>query len=437
MKLALRLILISTFATFAATACGTVKDDADAGPTGEVCDDGVDNDGDGMNDCADPDCAGAVVCIEDCTNGTDDDGDGETDCADSDCSADAACQEICDDGDDNDLDGDTDCADSDCDGAANGCPEACDDGRDNDGDGDTDCADTDCIGNSACPEICDDNVDNDGDLATDCLDPDCFDEVGCAVLYVADGRAGVVGNLYSVDPTNATITGQVALDVGLTGMSFSPTRVLYGSQSIGRGGGGKVFGPPLVGNLVTIDRATGVSTVVGPLVDAGGGTHYHSPDITFVGASLFGWTENGDMPTSIEIVGDTTPGLVTTIGPRVSSAGSGMATRADGTVFWIDDMRGTSGQLYSIDVTTGAATALGLVTSDNGNYQPGNINSMTFHEGTLYGVHIVPPAAPAVFGGPSGSEGTTELVAIDVATLKITIIGPLPDGIDAIASTSL
>jgi hypothetical protein len=52
----------------------------------EVCDDGVDNDGDGQVDCADPDCATNPVCkVEICGNCTDDDGDGLVDYEDADC----------------------------------------------------------------------------------------------------------------------------------------------------------------------------------------------------------------------------------------------------------------------------------------------------------------------------------------------------------------
>ena len=67
----------------------------------ELCDDGVDNDGDIYADCADPDCASTPACagcnggldptpefgVAACTDGLDNDCDGVTDCADDDCSA--------------------------------------------------------------------------------------------------------------------------------------------------------------------------------------------------------------------------------------------------------------------------------------------------------------------------------------------------------------
>lgn len=61
----------------------------------EVCDNGVDDDGDGLADCWDPKCAcGAVQPETDlgaCSNGLDDDRDGLIDCEDPDCSQVAHC----------------------------------------------------------------------------------------------------------------------------------------------------------------------------------------------------------------------------------------------------------------------------------------------------------------------------------------------------------
>jgi hypothetical protein len=58
----------------------------------EICDNGIDDDGDTMTDCADTDCATALECnLEICDNGTDDNGDGAVDCDDEDCTESAAC----------------------------------------------------------------------------------------------------------------------------------------------------------------------------------------------------------------------------------------------------------------------------------------------------------------------------------------------------------
>lgn len=102
-----------------------------------ICDDGFDNDANGMDDCDDPNCqiggdgSGADICFE----------------------------VTCDDTMDNDTeapgapDG-ADCEDEDCDGVGIcefGAELTCDDGMDNDGDGNTDCADTmDCPDTTPC-----------------------------------------------------------------------------------------------------------------------------------------------------------------------------------------------------------------------------------------------------------------------------------------------
>ncbi|MFT4702474.1 MAG: putative RND superfamily exporter protein [Bradymonadia bacterium] len=103
---------------------------------GALCNDGVDNDGDGTVDCEEPGCfASTEACralagdvdVEQggaaCTNGVDDDGDGFTDCEDDSCVAHIACswrssaesgRSACGDGVDNDADGRADCEDADC-----------------------------------------------------------------------------------------------------------------------------------------------------------------------------------------------------------------------------------------------------------------------------------------------------------------------------------
>jgi hypothetical protein len=181
----------------------------------EDCSNGLDDDDDGLADCADPDCHEALcddgnpatnsrclngacrAVVEDaCSDGVDNDGDGLTDCADFNCQ-DRPCADMdpctatvageapacrdgrcvgsieicCDDGFDNNANGFTDCDDSSCRGRACTGPEgtggigrcyrdrcvgitetACGDGIDNDNDGLIDCADADCR-----DMACDDN----------------------------------------------------------------------------------------------------------------------------------------------------------------------------------------------------------------------------------------------------------------------------------------
>ncbi len=147
----------------------------------ELCGDAVDNDADGSTDCVDLDCdcvGGDCVgkCGETCGDGRDNDGDGLTDCADLTCNS-PACPEVCGDARDNDFDGNVDCEDDACFGAS--CVEDCFDFADNDGDGGGECDDSDCIGLIECVEECGDLLDNDLDDDIDCMDPDCREDVAC------------------------------------------------------------------------------------------------------------------------------------------------------------------------------------------------------------------------------------------------------------------
>ncbi len=195
--------------------CGT----GDAGVTTEDCTDGVDNDCDGLIDCAEPSCgnkhcsmatAGAGgVCTagtcqattEDCKNGYDDDGDGKADCNDTDCQPvgnllGKACDALgntcsnpdstntstcnicsgngknpqpvetsCGDGADNDCSGKIDCQDDKCDALpCTGTGKVCDKTLHT-------CV---CKSAEATGEVsCADGADNDCDGLIDCIDPDC------------------------------------------------------------------------------------------------------------------------------------------------------------------------------------------------------------------------------------------------------------------------
>jgi hypothetical protein len=62
-----------------------------------ICEDGLDNDNDGLTDCADSDCAGIAFCgtegrQETCSDGYDNDGDGDIDCTDSGCANNRSCR---------------------------------------------------------------------------------------------------------------------------------------------------------------------------------------------------------------------------------------------------------------------------------------------------------------------------------------------------------
>ena len=167
------------------------------------CGDGVDNDGDGATDAQDPSCA-ASATTDSCRDGVDNDGDGATDYpADPSCAGfggdEWAGNPSCNDGVDNDGDGQTDLADDGCSArddddemsaVGSDVLSACADGVDNDGDGQTDLDDSaDCPTANSGGEVrpkCDDGIDDDGDGLTDAADPDCFNRAGAAEVRADD-----------------------------------------------------------------------------------------------------------------------------------------------------------------------------------------------------------------------------------------------------------
>jgi len=124
----------------------------DVAPPAETnCNDGIDNNNNGLTDCADPDCDGFVIPSSATTCGQ------------------GACAST----------GNLECRNSgQFDTCQPGSPGAegpfdsasCSDGIDNDCDGTTDASDSGCV---APPEICDDGIDNNGDGLIDCADPQC------------------------------------------------------------------------------------------------------------------------------------------------------------------------------------------------------------------------------------------------------------------------
>lgn len=155
-----------------------------------LCRNGLDDDGDGLVDAADPECtagddweggaAGPCFQLDRCANGLDDDGDGELDGADADCKAGQAFEgpvPACANGLDDDGDGVADRADPDCsderdDDERGREISTCADGLDNDGNGLVDTDDPTCQ-----EERCDDGEDNrergDDDELRDTEDPEC------------------------------------------------------------------------------------------------------------------------------------------------------------------------------------------------------------------------------------------------------------------------
>jgi len=173
------------------TQAGVDRDPDWGPPYVPACDNGLDDDGDGLADLTDPGCFEALDGSERgidwfCDDGLDQDGDGLADFP-----ADPGCEDpydpdetrfdhVCDNGLDDDADGVADFpADPGCrDPLGTDEVSECQDGSDNDGDGLTDTDDPTCGGEPTAPTefaACQNGIDDDRDGAADLFDAGCDD----------------------------------------------------------------------------------------------------------------------------------------------------------------------------------------------------------------------------------------------------------------------
>ena len=295
----LNYFLLATTLFFSTVLIYSCKDDET--PI-EICNNNIDDDGDGDIDCQDNDCVDEDVCDTD-GDGVNDDVDDCPDYAGTEANGCDATETSCDDNLDNDGDGNTDCEDSDCgvsddcvpdsdgDGVndsldncinyagteANGCDVTetfCDDNIDNDGDGSIDCDDSDCNGVTACDSdgdgvnddiddcpnyagtesngcdatetICDDGIDNDGDAAIDCKDGDC--PLNTDIFFDGTYYPCEVG--YGAYTTGIVLTNSTTLELDNLGdWGFAPAYL--------------ALNPDVTVATITISGLTGRSTGAG------------------------------------------------------------------------------------------------------------------------------------------------------------------------------
>jgi hypothetical protein len=246
---------------------GTTLDPA---PASENCSNGIDDNGDGLADCADPQCdgftgnatncgvgactsTGNLVCqgggqIDTCTPGapsaegpfgdpscsdqSDNDCDGLTDAADPSC---AAPQETCDNGVDDNGNGLIDCADPQCDGYAiqttecgvGACASTGSLACQTPGQADTCTPGTPVAEGPFGDATCSDGIDNDCDGVTDEIDPDCSAPQETCDNGVDDNGNGLID---CADPQCEGFTDG-ACDTGSSGICAAGTNVCQnGSQ---------------------------------------------------------------------------------------------------------------------------------------------------------------------------------------------------------------
>ncbi len=228
-----------------------------------------------------------------------------------------------------------------------------------------------------------------------------------AVYSGADG----VASLYRIDPS----TGAGSL-IGSTGfqrvsaMDFDASGRLLATGERDDGSNTSV--------LISLNLATGKGTEIGPTNVVATGFGDTLSDMSFRNADgrLYAYIEAFD---GVGVI-DPMTGAVTPLGASgLSSAGNGIAFRADDALFHADQSR-----VHTLDQTTGNATTVaGLVWSPPADSFP-RVNAMDFHpsSGTLYA---------SVQDGGGGSE--SYLATLDVGSGVVSVIGAAPLGLDALA----
>jgi PEP-CTERM motif len=233
------------------------------------------------------------------------------------------------------------------------------------------------------------------------------------VLLGTTAQTSAAGDLYRIDPSTGagTLVGPLVDSTfnpyAVTGLAFdNVTGILYGSIS------NQSFTGPR--DLVAIDPNSGAVTVIG----AFGIGSQTMADLTFdiTTATLYG---TGSQDGNLYSV-DPTTGLATAVGSSGLAApvrGNGMAANSAGQIF--GSPKTASGALVQFNKSTGAATT--VATLSGAPFSAGAIGAMAFNSGgTLYAVNI------------SDTTNATHLVTIDDATGAVTDVGVSVTFLDAI-----
>ena len=226
-----------------------------------------------------------------------------------------------------------------------------------------------------------------------------------AVLYGADGAQGNPSSLRILNPATGALVSTVGpIGFAVTGLAVHPTTgVLYGSTA--------QLSATAPRSLITIDKGTGLGTLVGSFGLPG----HTMADLTFgPDGTLYGWAEP-DLDALHRI--NLTTGQATRVGQfsiGVNTLGSGIAANAD--VIFLAGREGR-GPLYTVNRTNGIAGAVAFL-----DWRPrAAIGAMAFApSGVLFGAGLPIDSGPV-------------LVTINVLSGHVTEIGPTVDFLDAIA----
>ena len=155
-------------------------------------------------------------------------------------------------------------------------------------------------------------------------------------------------------------------------------------------------------NLLTIDPATGGITIVAALTGAAAGVTYSGLSWNPANATMYALTTDGVVSTLYTI--DLTTGVMTSIGETGTTLGIWLAIDNAGVIYMADI---GDDNLYTLDSTTGAATLVGPLGVDISFAQEADVDTAT---NTLYMAGYI--------GG-----GVNSVFSVDVATGTATALG--------------
>ena len=243
-------------------------------------------------------------------------------------------------------------------------------------------------------------------------------------LYAADGALSTAGNLYTVD-SNTGLTTVVGALVDAAGAGYAINGMAWDSVNQWLWGTTSGASPTFANGLVRINPNTGQVTQVGVL---GLTPPNFGADLDLRGGTLYGWAE-GSLSSLVTI--NTATGAATVVGPNgqnLNTTGSGLASNAQGTMFSAPDL--ATGNLWEVNTLTGQLFG---ATPFSGGAAGARIGALEFLGSTLFGVELI----------GDGVSGITsnQLISINATTGAITAIGQFRDAstlqfnryIDAIA----
>jgi Ca2+-binding RTX toxin-like protein len=230
-----------------------------------------------------------------------------------------------------------------------------------------------------------------------------------AVLFGATGGS-VNSNLYMIDTATGATTSIGAIGFAVTGLAIDPiSGTLFGSTSN--------QSPNSPNSIITIDKTTGVGTLVGAV----GLGNEEVADLTFDAAgTLYGWTE---IYTDDLVTINTATGAATKVGEAgLVTFGSGLAD-VGGTLYYSGNGIWDGAALRTVDKTTGATTVVATLHGGPSNTDGIAALAVNPDNGTLFGVAL----------NDSDVVHPAYLITINIATGQVTTIGALPNDFDAIA----